>query len=159
MSQYVPAEPATDVRGGKSFTHRLRVRWAEVDLQQVVFFGNYAEYCDIAFTEFMREVGLPDPIAQQRAGRELFMRKMQIEYHASARFDDWLDIVVRCARIGRSSLTIRFGIDRAGERLADAEFVYVYAEPASGRSVEIPAEWHHRLLGASAEQAASGSGS
>ncbi len=145
-----PSESAADLSASPAFAHRLRVRWAEVDLQQVVFFGNYAEYCDIAFTEFIREIGLPDPIAQQRTGRELFMRKMQVEYHASARFDDWLDIAVHCERIGRSSLTIRFGIDRAGERLADAEFVYVYAEPASGRSVEIPPDWRHRLLGASA---------
>lgn len=154
MTRMTQRESATERSAPPAFTHRLRVRWAEVDLQQVVFFGNYAEYCDIAFTEFIREIGLPDPIAQQRAGRELFMRKMQVEYHASARFDDWLDIAVRCERIGRSSMTIRFGIDRAGERLADAEFVYVYAEPASGRSVEIPPDWRRLLLGASAPMVA-----
>ena len=34
-----------------SFFHRLRVRWAEVDLQRVVFNGNYLLYFDVAFTE------------------------------------------------------------------------------------------------------------
>lgn len=151
-----PTPTASDPMRPLAFSHRLRVRWAEVDLQQVVFFARYAEYCDIAFNEYIRAIGLPDPIAQQRAGRELFMRKMQVEYHASARFDDWLDIAVHCERIGRSSLTVRFSIDRAGERLADAAFVYVYAEPASGRSVEIPPEWRERLLAAT-PQAAHGS--
>lgn len=129
-----------------AFRHRLRVRWAEVDLQHVVFFGHYAEYCDIAFTEFIRALGLPDPITQQREGRELFMRRMQVEYHASARFDDWLDVIVWCERIGRSSVTVRFAIEREDVRLTDAEFVYVYAEPASGRSVPIPDGWRQRLL-------------
>ena len=62
-----------------SFFHRLRVRWAEVDLQRVVFNGNYLLYFDVAFTEYWRHTGLPDPLAQQAAGAELFVRKAQIE--------------------------------------------------------------------------------
>ena len=55
-----------------SFFHRLRVRWAEVDLQRVVFNGNYLLYFDVAFTEYWRSTGLRDPIAQQKEGVELF---------------------------------------------------------------------------------------
>jgi acyl-CoA thioester hydrolase len=79
-----------------TFSHRLRVRWAEVDLQRVVFNGNYLLYFDVAFTEFWRATGLPDPLAQQAEGRELFVRKASIEYHGGATFDDELDIGVRC---------------------------------------------------------------
>ncbi len=129
-----------------AFKHRLRVRWAEVDLQQVVFFGHYAAYCDLAFTEFMRAVGLPDPIAQQREGRELFMRKTEVEYLAPARYDDWLEVALAVERIGRSSLTLRFAIEREGQTLCRALFVYVYAEPATGSSVPIPEDWRERLL-------------
>jgi conserved hypothetical protein TIGR00051 len=131
-----------------AFKHRLRVRWAEVDLQQVVFFGHYAAYCDLAFTEFMRALGLPDPIAQQREGRELFVRKTEVEYLAPARYDDWLTVAVAVERIGRSSLTLRFAIEREAQLLTRALFVYVYAEPATGTSVPIPEAWR-RLLAAS----------
>ncbi|MCS6996446.1 MAG: acyl-CoA thioesterase [Casimicrobiaceae bacterium] len=129
------------------FTHRLRVRWSEVDLQKVVFFARYAEYCDLAFTEFMREVGLPDPIVQQAEGRELFLRQTTVEYLSPARYDDWLLISVSIERIGRSSLTVRFDIAReqANQALARAAFVYVYADPATGQSVPLPEGWRRKL--------------
>lgn len=34
-----------------SFFHPLRVRWAEVDMQGIVFNGHYLTYFDVAFTE------------------------------------------------------------------------------------------------------------
>ena len=67
-----------------SFFHTLRVRWSEVDMQAIVFNGNYLNYFDVAFTEYWRETGLPDVIAQAESGLELFARKAGIEYHAPA---------------------------------------------------------------------------
>lgn len=128
-----------------SFFHRLRVRWAEVDLQRVVFNGNYLLYFDVAFTEYWRHTGLPDPLAQQAAGAELFVRKAQIEYHGSAGFDDEIDIGVRCARLGRSSMTMALAIFRGDEHLIDGELVYVYADAHEKKSVAIPAAWRARI--------------
>jgi acyl-CoA thioesterase FadM len=31
-------------------SHRLRVRWSEVDMQKIVFNGNYLNYIDVAVT-------------------------------------------------------------------------------------------------------------
>lgn len=119
----------------------MRVRWAEVDLQRVVFNGNYLLYFDVAFTEYWRHTGLPDPLAQQAAGAELFVRKAQIEYHGSAGFDDEIDIGVRCARLGRSSMTMALAIFRGAEHLIDGELVYVYADAHEKKSVAIPDAW------------------
>lgn len=127
------------------FFHRLRVRWAEVDLQKVVFNGNYLTYFDVGFTEYWREVamaaGLPGPLAQQAEGFELFARKTTIEYHDSARFDDWLDVGVRCTRLGRSSLTMGLEIFRDEAHLISGELVYVYVETAAAKSRPIPDRW------------------
>ena len=128
-----------------SFFHRLRVRWAEVDLQRVVFNGNYLLYFDVAFTEYWRATGLRDPLAQQHEGVELFMRKAQVEYHASAGFDDELDIGVRCAKLGRSSMTIAIAIFRDEEHLIDGELIYVYANAHEKTSVAIPDVWRERI--------------
>jgi acyl-CoA thioester hydrolase len=38
-------------------------------------------------------------------GGELVMRAANIEYHAPARFDDLLEVFIRVARIGRTSVT------------------------------------------------------
>jgi acyl-CoA thioester hydrolase len=127
------------------FFHRLRVRWAEVDLQRVVFNGNYLLYFDVAFTEFWRATGLPDPLAQQAEGRELFVRKASIEYLGSATFDDELDIGVRCEKIGRSSMVFAVGIFRGDEPLIDGELVYVYANAHEKKSAEIPTHWRQKI--------------
>jgi acyl-CoA thioester hydrolase len=127
------------------FFHRLRVRWAEVDLQRVVFNGNYLLYFDVAFTEYWRATGLPDPIAQQKEGKELFVRKAELEYLGSATFDDELDIGVRCEKIGRSSLAMALAIFRGDELLILGSLVYVYADAQAKQSVEIPAQWRSAL--------------
>ena len=131
-----------------NFFHRLRVRWAEVDLQRVVFNGNYLLYFDVAFTEYWRATGLRDPIGQQKEGVELFVRKAQIEYHGSAGFDDVLEIGVRCAKLGRSSMTITIAIFRGDEHLIDGELIYVYAnaheKEIGGDSGDLAgADWWH----------------
>src|ERR1700751_421609 len=87
-----------------SFFHSLRVRWAEVDMQAIVFNGHYLTYFDVAFTEYWRQTGLPNVLQQASEGREMFARKATVEYHAPARFDDELTIGVRCAGFGRSSV-------------------------------------------------------
>lgn len=133
-------------RSDFAFFHPLRVRWAEVDLQRVVFNGNYLLYFDVAFTEYWRHTGLPDPLAQQAAGTELFVRKAQIEYHGSAGFDDELQIGVRCARLGRSSMTMALAIFRGDDHLIDGELVYVYADAHEKKSAPIPGAWRERIV-------------
>jgi acyl-CoA thioester hydrolase len=127
------------------FFHRLRVRWAEVDLQRVVFNGNYLLYFDVAFTEFWRATGLPDPLAQQKDGAELFVRKAEIEYHGSATFDDMVDIGVCCEKLGRSSMTIKLAIFRDDELLIEGAMVYVYADTTEKKSVAIPQAWRDHI--------------
>ena len=75
-----------------SFFRPLRVRWAEVDMQGIVFNGHYLTYFDVAFTEYWRATSLPSVLQQAEEGREMFARKASIEYQAPARFDDVLDI-------------------------------------------------------------------
>ena len=41
------------------FFHRLRVRWAEVDMQKVVFNAHYLMYIDTAMADYWRALALP----------------------------------------------------------------------------------------------------
>lgn len=124
-----------------AFFHRLRVRWSEVDMQAIVFNGHYLTYFDVAFTEYWRRTGLPDVLAQARDGRELFARKATVEYLAPARFDDELEIGVRCAALGRSSMRFVLEIHCRDTHLVSGELVYVYADTAVRKSTPIPELW------------------
>jgi acyl-CoA thioester hydrolase len=129
-----------------SFFHELRVRWSEVDMQAIVFNGNYLNYFDVAFTEYWRATALPDVIAQSKAGLELFARKAVIEYHAPARFDDVLSIGVRCAELGRSSMRFCLEIYSDDQLLVSGEMMYVHADSRIRKSEPVPESWRAILL-------------
>lgn len=126
-------------------SHRLRVRWSEVDMQKVVFNGNYLNYIDVAIAEYWRAIGLPYPHGYvDRYANDIYLRKAGVDYLGSARYDDVLDIFVRVAKLGRSSVTFLFEVWRAepdpSERpLITAELVYVNADPETMTSVPLPA--------------------
>lgn len=118
--------------------HRLRVRWAEVDPQGIVFNGHYLTYFDVAMTEYWRAVGLPYATLVERFNGDLFVRKTTLEYHDSARFDDLITVSARCDRIGNSSLTFAFAIARQDSMLIEGELIYVFADSASREPRSVP---------------------
>jgi acyl-CoA thioester hydrolase len=124
------------------FTHTLRVRWSEVDLQKVVFNGNYLNYFDVAFTEFMRSTGLPGALAQHAAGFEMFAKKAVVEYHAPAHFDDELLITVQPTKLGNTSVVFALNVWRGavdtGIHVVSGELVYVYVEVAAMKPTPWP---------------------
>ncbi len=120
------------------FADRLRVRWAEVDMQRIVFNGHYLMYFDTAMAGYWRALALPYHETMQRLEGDLFVRKATVEYEDSARYDDLLDVGVRCARIGTSSIVFACGAFRAGEWLVGGDLVYVFADPAARASRPVP---------------------
>jgi acyl-CoA thioester hydrolase len=129
-----------------AFFHSLRVRWAEVDMQGIVFNGHYLTYFDVAFTEYWRATGLPSVLEQAAAGKEMFARKASIEYQDSARFDDVLDIGVRCAALGRTSMRFVVEIHRGEDHLISGELVYVYADTSVRKGVPVPDDWRAAIM-------------
>ncbi|MFN0040503.1 MAG: acyl-CoA thioesterase [Burkholderiales bacterium] len=120
------------------FSHRLRVRWAEVDRQGIVFNGHYLTYFDVGITEYYRALGYPYPDGLAQSGTDLYVRKAEVEYHASAQYDDEIDIGVRVARLGRSSFDFCVEIHRAGTLLVTGKVVYVNADPVARKSAPLP---------------------
>jgi YbgC/YbaW family acyl-CoA thioester hydrolase len=119
-------------------THRLRVRWAEVDLQRIVFNPHYLMYIDTAFTEYWRALAIPYEMIPQLLGGDLYVKKSTLEYHGSARLDDLLDVGMQCGRIGNSSMVFHAGVFRDDALLVAGELVYVFADPATQKSKPVP---------------------
>ncbi len=126
----------------------LRVRWAEVDMQKIVFNGHYLTYIDTAIAEYWRGIGLAYPHGYvERYANDVYLRKATVEYLGSARYDDVLTVCCRVARLGRSSMTFAFEIYREAEDspLVSAELVYVNADPASMKAAPLPDEVRQRV--------------
>ena len=121
------------------FFHKLRVRWAEVDMQKIVFNAHYLMYFDTAMGDYWRALALPYETTMRQLGGDLFVKKASLEYHASARSDDQLDVALQCARLGTSSMTFACAIFRGEQLLVTGELIYVFADPESQTSRPIPA--------------------
>ncbi len=128
-----------------AFFHHLRVRWAEVDPVGVVFNAHYPAYIHVAFDEYCRALGLPNAMAQHQAQRVLFVRKSVVEFFASARFDDELEIGFRCAQLGRSSLRFVQEIFLGQKMIISGEQTYVYTDTEIGKGVAVPDQWRQTI--------------
>ena len=140
-------------RNSFRFLDRLRVRWSEVDLQKIVFNGHYLMYFDTAVAGYWRALALPYHETMAALQGDLYVRKATLEYEASARYDDQLDIGVRCARIGNSSMVFEAAVFRGDQRLVHGDLVYVFADPATQTSRPVPQVLRDWLLGFEAGEA------
>lgn len=126
-----------------SFLHRLRVRWAEVDRQDVVFNGNYFLYFDVAVTEYWRAVGVSYPQGYvDRYGHDIFAVKATAEFHAAVGFDDEIDVACRTSKLGRSSLIFTLGIWKGALHTTSGQLVYVNVSLTDKR----PTPWPESLV-------------
>ena len=107
-------------------------------MQKIVFNAHYLAYFDLAISDYWRALALPYEEAMHQLGGELYVKKAGIEYHASARYDDQLDVALKCSRIGTSSMTFSGAIFRGDHLLISCELIYVFADPASQTSRPVP---------------------
>ena len=127
--------------------HRLRVRWVEVDMQKIVFNGHYLMYFDTAMADYWRALALPYEHTMHALGGDLYVKKATVEYHASARYDDQLDVGLKCQRIGNSSIQFVGAIFCGDQLLITGELLYVYANPATQTSLPVPQSLRDIMLG------------
>jgi len=120
------------------FLDRLRVRWAEIDAQKIVFNGHYLMYFDTAIAGYWRAMAMPYAQTMEYLGGDLYVRKATVEYEGSAHYDDVLDVGIRAARIGNSSILLQGGCFRQDALLVSCELVYVFADPATQSSKAVP---------------------
>ncbi|MGE0733190.1 MAG: acyl-CoA thioesterase [Alphaproteobacteria bacterium] len=124
------------------FFEPFRVRYAETDMQKVVFYGNYSIYYDVAITEYFRALGFDQMAHLSSTDEDFHVVKSTQEFKGSAVFDDKLDVGVRTAKLGRSSITFDAAIFRQGEDapINVAEIVWVNANQKTRTSAPMPQE-------------------
>ena len=143
-----------DAQKPAPFTHRFRVRYAEVDLQSVVFNSRYLEYADLLITEHWRTCGVhfAGGAASTMGQLEFHVVRAEVDFRSPIRVDEWVEGLVWTDRIGTSSVTTRIelhGCDAAtGEDLRSTiVLVHVHVDLASGQPMPVPPEARRALQG------------
>lgn len=121
------------------FHHDIRVRFADTDLQGIVFNGNYLTYYDVAWTEYFRAIGFTwsDLLA---LGVDTVLARTTMEFRSPAKFDDVLEVHTRVSRVGNTSLTFEFETypQEKDRLIGTATSLYVCVDPKTLKSTPVP---------------------
>jgi tol-pal system-associated acyl-CoA thioesterase len=119
---------------------RERVRWRDVDIMGVVHYANYLRFMEAAESEFFRALGFPYDRIADELGVWIARVHLECDYRAPAKLDDEIICRAELRKMGGSSMTFAFPVDRAdGVRLIDGSLVLAALDRATLRATRIPA--------------------
>lgn len=93
-------------------------RYAEVDQQGVVFNGHYLTWFDEACTGFLDHLGVTYP-GLMATGHDVQVVHSDIDYLTPVRWRDSVRVAVACERIGSTSFTLAFAVQRRNGDFAE----------------------------------------
>ena len=113
-----------------NFFYTLRVRYAEVDAQGIVFNSHYLTYFDCAITEYYRKINYNYISEVKKSNKDFHVIKTTIEYKKPISFDQIIDLGVKVSKIGNTSLTFDISIysNRKNILLAEGNIIQVYTD-------------------------------
>ena len=128
-----------------AFSTRTRVGFSDTDAQGIVYYGRYNPYFDLARVEYLRSLGL---LRRRGEVGDFVMRANDVEYFAPAVFDDEIEVFVRVARLGRTSVTFGFAAYRIPDELlmVTAHQTLVYVDLAERKACPVPDAFREPVL-------------
>jgi acyl-CoA thioester hydrolase len=114
------------------YRHSLRVRYAECDMQGIVFNAHYLAYCDDAFGVWI-ETAMPGAMdfVGNHGSFDVVVKKAVVTWHDALRFGETLDIECSVTRWGRSSFDVDFRGSVGGDDRFDVVVTYVNVAPGT----------------------------
>ena len=123
----------------------IRVGFSDTDAQGIVYYGRYLPYFDLARVEYHRHLDLLEKALREE---QFVMRASTVEYLAPARFDDLIEVFIRVARIGRTSVTYECAAYREDDILmVTASQSLVLVDLDERKACAIP-DWYREKVGA-----------
>ncbi len=115
----------------------LHTRWMDNDVYGHVNNDTYYSYFDTAVNAYLISEGALDIERSTVIG---LVVETGCQYFASVAFPDELEVGLRVARIGRSSVRYEIGIFKKGDThtRAAGHFVHVYVDRDTRRPVDLP---------------------
>lgn len=93
--------PSTD------FHWPLRIYYEDTDAGGIVYYANYLKFFERARTEWLRTKGINQHTLADSHQLLFVVKSAAIDYHAPAKLDDELKLIVTVKRFGRASLEFR----------------------------------------------------
>jgi len=94
-----------------SYETHVRVRYADTDAEQVVYYAAYLTYFEVVRVEWLRALGWPILCIRER-GVILPVVEARLRYHRPARVDDLLTVRATLVAVGPASFALEYEIER-----------------------------------------------
>ncbi len=126
--------------GARIFEVRDRVRWSDVDIAGIIYFGAYVRFIELAETELFRDLGFQYSKMFDQLGIWLPRVHLDFDFYTPALMDDELVLRTHVAKLGGSSITLRMIVhnSRGNEVNAAATLVVATVNRETMKSIEIP---------------------
>jgi acyl-CoA thioester hydrolase len=144
--------PKQIVSPNGAFTLLLRVRYGECDAQEVVFNARYADYIDVAMTEYFRVV-VGGFQALLDKGLDNQVVSLHLDWYSSAKFDDVLAINVLPMKVGNTSYQFQIQISQHESKnvVATSVITYVMVDTVNYQKTAVP-DWLRSRLSSSQDE-------
>jgi acyl-CoA thioester hydrolase len=134
---------------------RRKIEFADTDMVGIVHFARFFIFMETAEHEFLHSLGTP--VLFEDGGHAIGWPRVSVtcDYLAPARFGDVLDIHVKVAKKGRSSLTYAIDLARDGTPIARGRVTTVCCRlhgPEGMKAIPIPAFLAERIEAAAVEE-------
>lgn len=119
-------------------THSLRVRYGETDPMKYVYYGNYAEYLEVARVELFRELGIPyDEIENQ--GIWLPVSEFSIKYLKPGLYDEILEIHTYIKKLPGVRIEFEYEIyNSSKEKITEAKTTLFFLDAKKNKVIKCP---------------------
>ncbi len=125
---------------------QLRVRYAETDQMNVVYYGNYAQYFEVGRVESIRGLGITYK-DMEASGVIMPVVEMHVKYLRSAKYDDLLTIktTLRELPVDHKIEFHQEVFNEGGKLLTSGKVVLYFLEAATYEKTTMPANLKEKL--------------
>ncbi len=120
-------------------SHKLRVRYAECDVQGVVFNSHYLAYFDTSITELWR-AGIGGYQVMLDRGLDIVVAEARLRFLGSARFDQEIMLEIGVTNLGNTSIASEHRISHDDQTLVEGTLVHVVVDRTTLAKTPIP-DW------------------
>jgi len=116
----------------------IRVRYSETDQMGYVYYGNYAQYFEVARTEALRQVDLTYKVFED-AGTMMPVLSLSCKFKKPAKYDDLLTIKTIIRVLPSVKMAFEYEVyNEAGELLNEGETILVFINMKNNRPTACP---------------------
>ena len=124
----------------------LRVRYAETDQMQYVYYGNYAAYYEVGRVEALRRLGMTYKDLED-SGIMMPVLESHSYYHKPAKYDELLTLKITIPQLPLVKIKFQYEIfSENGDKLHTGDTTLAFVNMNTGKPTKIPEQMKKLLM-------------